>query len=772
MNKIFKILWNKVRSAHVVTDETKTSSGKGRQGSTLVKTVAGGAAASILAGALGALLPTAGLAASVITRPGGTELKPTNGRFDITAQKVQDGTGINRFDQFKLDKGNIANLHFSTQVGGGEADRLLNFVNTGIEVNGTVNALKNGKIGGDLYFISPGGMVVGSTGVINAGSLTVAVPTEERFDEWITAVEYGSTTHKPYSAEFAKALEEGAYPINPTGIITVAGSINAGNRVALSAAEINVAGKGRIETGISNFADMVNIKDESDSITADAGLGEADLSFVPDPESGDILLVARSEGDDSSLRLPWEEGVGLGNLTATKVDRKASITVEEDAVVKATGDITAEASASNTSYDVERGTFFPEPEEGDVNQNVNGKTGIASANVTADVTIAGTLEAGGDVNLSAETVNVIDHTFGFNFATVSEQIGGSLFANLVGSTVEYVNLSGRSNVTVAEGGSVTAGGNITANAENRTRVEVGDSTAWKNYGHLFSTDKESKIPVAAVAVALVDATSNVTIDGTLRTDKNLTLSAKNDYDVDVGTISTIQGTSQPQGSLVVGDFTSDAFVTVGRSAVLGSKTDGGQMGKVTAAAETANRVETSAETYVAPEGNIALAINVTDFDSAADVTFQNGLASTASEIDIHALNKTETLDVLSKTTVGDRGILMKLQGFAADTAMGLFDKLTGIANQVDSCRPSLRSDDEAADRPERRQRREGRSGCRRGARGRIFARRHLRRDGYEGGRAPVRKRFVVGHDRRRYGAPKSERNRRGGEPHRHHEGPL
>ena len=682
MNKIFKILWNKVRSAHVVTDETKTSCGKGRQGSTLVKTVAGGAAASILAGALGALLPTAGLAASVITRPGGTELKPTNGRFDITAQKVQDGTGINRFDQFKLDKGNIANLHFSTQVGGGEADRLLNFVNTGIEVNGTVNALKNGKIGGDLYFISPGGMVVGSTGVINAGSLTVAVPTEERFDEWITAVEYGSTTHKPYSAEFAKALEEGAYPINPTGIITVAGSINAGNRVALSAAEINVAGKGRIETGISNFADMVNIKDESDSITADAGLGEADLSFVPDPESGDILLVARSEGDDSSLRLPWEEGVGLGNLTATKVDRKASITVEEDAVVKATGDITAEASASNTSYDVERGTFFPEPEEGDVNQNVNGKTGIASANVTADVTIAGTLEAGGDVNLSAETVNVIDHTFGFNFATVSEQIGGSLFANLVGSTVEYVNLSGRSNVTVAEGGSVTAGGNITANAENRTRVEVGDSTAWKNYGHLFSTDKESKIPVAAVAVALVDATSNVTIDGTLRTDKNLTLSAKNDYDVDVGTISTIQGTSQPQGSLVVGDFTSDAFVTVGGSAVLGSKTDGGQMGKVTAAAETANRVETSAETYVAPEGNIALAINVTDFDSAADVTFQNGLASTASEIDIHALNKTETLDVLSKTTVGDRGILMKLQGFAADTAMGLFDKLTGIANQI------------------------------------------------------------------------------------------
>ena len=38
MNKIFKVLWNRSRSTHVVTDETRTAHGKGRQGVTVVST--------------------------------------------------------------------------------------------------------------------------------------------------------------------------------------------------------------------------------------------------------------------------------------------------------------------------------------------------------------------------------------------------------------------------------------------------------------------------------------------------------------------------------------------------------------------------------------------------------------------------------------------------------------------------------------------------------------------------------------------------------------
>ena len=373
MNKIFKVLWNRSRSTNVVTDETRTAHGKGRQGVTAVRATAPSGFAVGLAAALAAMglgLSSPLWAASTI-KPGWDATKVTsnaNGTVhNVTTEAIKDKVGINKFDNFQVVANEIANLKFHNQAGNLTADKLLNFVDDTITIDGTVNAIRNGKVRGDLYFISHKGMVVGSTGVINAGSLTVAVPTEERFDEWVTAAETGSTTHDPYSVNFAQALEEGAYPINPEGVITVAGSINAGNRVALSAAQIEVKSGARIETGVSDFADMVNITDESGSITADAGLGEADLSFVQDPDSGDILLVVRADGDDSSLRFPWEEGVAFGNVTLKEVARTASITVEKDAVVKATGDITAEASASNTSYDVERGSFFPEPEKEDVN---------------------------------------------------------------------------------------------------------------------------------------------------------------------------------------------------------------------------------------------------------------------------------------------------------------------------------------------------------------------------------------------------------------------
>ena len=50
---------------------------------------------------------------------------------------------------------------------------MVNTVENRISISGTVNAIRNNKIGGNLYFLSPKGMVVGSTGVINAGSLTM-----------------------------------------------------------------------------------------------------------------------------------------------------------------------------------------------------------------------------------------------------------------------------------------------------------------------------------------------------------------------------------------------------------------------------------------------------------------------------------------------------------------------------------------------------------------------------------------------------------------------
>ena len=63
--------------------------------------------------------------------------------------KVNDAVGANKFTQFKVAQNEVANLHFTRWNGGSKGDNfhtLLNFVQNRIEVNGTVNALRNDRI--------------------------------------------------------------------------------------------------------------------------------------------------------------------------------------------------------------------------------------------------------------------------------------------------------------------------------------------------------------------------------------------------------------------------------------------------------------------------------------------------------------------------------------------------------------------------------------------------------------------------------------------------
>ena len=96
-----------------------------------------------------------------------------NGVANIYAEKAANGVGLNAFERFELGNNQIANLYFKTQNGTTALHTLVNTVENQISISGTVNAIRNGKIGGNLYFLSPKGMVVGYTGVINAGSLTM-----------------------------------------------------------------------------------------------------------------------------------------------------------------------------------------------------------------------------------------------------------------------------------------------------------------------------------------------------------------------------------------------------------------------------------------------------------------------------------------------------------------------------------------------------------------------------------------------------------------------
>lgn len=91
----------------------------------------------------------------------------------IYAEQASGTVGLNRFTKFDVGANQIANLYFQTSANAPTFDTLVNTVESQISISGTVNAVRNSKIGGNLYFLSPEGMVVGAGGVINVGSLTV-----------------------------------------------------------------------------------------------------------------------------------------------------------------------------------------------------------------------------------------------------------------------------------------------------------------------------------------------------------------------------------------------------------------------------------------------------------------------------------------------------------------------------------------------------------------------------------------------------------------------
>ena len=108
---------------------------------------------------------------------------------DIWADKVVGNAAVNVFDKFQLDANNIANMYFNTiDKQQADAANLVNFVNSRIDINGTVNAVQNSQIGGNLFFLSKDGMAVGKSGVINTGSLYVMTPVERIYD--ITSPEH------------------------------------------------------------------------------------------------------------------------------------------------------------------------------------------------------------------------------------------------------------------------------------------------------------------------------------------------------------------------------------------------------------------------------------------------------------------------------------------------------------------------------------------------------------------------------------------------------
>ncbi len=149
--------------------------------------------------------------ASTITNADGSAIKPSVGdnTWNIGPDAVNGQTGFKHFDQIDLSKGDVLNFiysyinqsginvdwnadnkthsaHLTPDAQAKAINTFIALVNQGVNVNGIVNALQSAggplKSDGNLMIISPGGLVVGASGVLNVGSLSVISPTQTSYD--------------------------------------------------------------------------------------------------------------------------------------------------------------------------------------------------------------------------------------------------------------------------------------------------------------------------------------------------------------------------------------------------------------------------------------------------------------------------------------------------------------------------------------------------------------------------------------------------------------
>lgn len=617
--------------------------------------------------------------AGQIVKPGGENLI-NNGVANIWADKVVDKTAINVFNKFNLSANEIANMYFGLKGTEHNSANLVNFVNDRIDINGTVNAIQNSQIGGNLFFLSKDGMAVGKSGVINTGSLYVMTPTPDFMEAVQTvgteAPAKDANKYLGYITNITDPTKANAWeiiPVNTSGTITVLGKVNATNEVQMRAAKIGVGknvddqvvdevasgdtvSAASITTGVTNFGDLVNIKGVDGAEDVKSGLtGELTATQTG---SGDIVLSAYVDGATKENKL--EELPFIGGTFGPIAETAENTFVEQDfnasvdvygtvatgvETTEKKGNININATAVNSNADFNEQINDYELNDNDVAQ---------LANVKAEVNIGGTVKAAEDVTVKAEAINRYIDNSGAVAKAVS--VGVSSGTPITGD-VAYSVLNTEANVNITSDGSIKSGKGVDIDAKAETLAASAASVTALKFKAAGGTTG-ANVPAVSVLYTNAVNKANVTVEGNINAAEgninaaeNISIDADADMKVDAENKMGIKGKMGNQ--FVVGVTVAGAE----NSASVDIKDEDNSNNVINAGNDlsvNANATSdfTSGTSIKAPEASaMAVAVNVTDFNSNAKVNIDTDLTA-GNDLTVKADNIITDDNVIAESTIG------------------------------------------------------------------------------------------------------------------------
>ncbi len=621
MNKAYKIIWSHVRKCYVVVAEIAKNHGKNNVKSVVSQLAArscGGGTELFrgvergfaLTGKMALPLITAGLLlqavpgfASTITDAKGTSLTGTGKVHDIYAQKVMESQkdgfnlGVNQFQKYQVTAGDIANMYFQTKNGQLKADSLVNLVNSRINIEGTVNAIKNGRIDGDLYFISPNGMAVGKTGVINAGRLVGLVPDNTVFGNFERLYWNNDTTLMSYfkediskygsrndKGEFVKLSDRWSTNPDNKASIDIAGTVNTRSGMVLGASNINIKTGALLKAQKEiDFTNLVNAKDVSGNVVTKASLSGVGMKMVADTDkSGDIILRAEAEHENNSPVIP-------------------------DAV-----------------------------------------DAIINTQVNAQVTVDGVVETDGKADISANASTQLNTSaWGpFKASDVVKEFLNDIGLNIDAEGARKYNTA---SVALQKNGKISAAGDVTLQSNASVDLKM------KAKAHMVKTDSTSSaLPVMAVSVAKVKNKALVDVAGEILSQKGdiaLNADAKTNLNISAMAKMPYKQNEDDKGNAIYLGVTWLYGDNLAQIDIAEGKTISAAEGAFSAEANTSSELSTKTFVEGADKTFASTTVTVLDFDTAANVNINRSVE--AESIKASAENEISGMDVGSENANGE-----------------------------------------------------------------------------------------------------------------------
>ena len=446
-----------------------------------------------------------------------TKLADGGIQYDIYNQQVNKGSALNKFTDFGIGQKDVANLQLGSSV-----DRQINLVKNRIDIDGVVNAIKDNKIGGDVYFFSDAGIDVGATGVFNVGRLTLG-----------TNAAYGEALYNGgMEKHLVQSAASQAKAVAGVSDITLQGKVYAQGDVVLGAGSVNVKG-GEIRTHRNNadtYADkkaveayrnqLVNV---SPSATVAKALGHGDIALAavgassvakPFETKGAIVIdqayMDAAGGDTSVIASAERNG---GNLMGSKADASVEISnatiqgqnVAISAETKVSGKVgSADAYKTGAEEDGILGLLHET-----FGEQVGSLASVVKTGADSRVTVKDSkLTAAEDLTISSKAESEI-----------GSETGGALGVGInvgIADVSSKVEIQGKSVLTAEKDLAISAEGSNAIDLQRQGSVE--------------------DLPIAidlGWAEAKTDASVTVAKDATLKAKENVDVSAKAERNLSV-----------------------------------------------------------------------------------------------------------------------------------------------------------------------------------------------------------------------------------------------